>query len=674
MTRDVPSEPPGIVVDDLRVDGRTRGADIVDDVSFARRAGHGARHRRRVRQRQDDAGDGAARLRAAGHAHRRRPRAHRRAPTSWRSTNASCGALRGRAIVVRAAEPGARAQPRHARRRADRSSCSRSHRPGREPSTTLRRGRLGEAQLPARAALLRRYPHQLSGGQHQRVAIAMALVCRPAGDRHGRADDRPRRDHPGAAARRDREPAQRRETRIVYVSHDLGVVRNLADRRGRHVRRARSSRQAPSTRCSSDPQHPYTRRLLEAIPRVRRPRAPTLRGIPGTRSSRGTGRRAARSRRAATTAIAAVRRGCRRALVTDRTNGTSCAAGGVGELAAPAPSSGTARAGAAPRARRRPRRRRCSRSSDLVAGYRGRGSSATGRGAVRSTASRSSVAAAACLAHRRRERQRQDDARALHRRPARADARARCAPTAQPLRRSPRRATRRCAARIQIVFQDPDSSLNPSMTVGRSSAVRCASSSDSRSRRSERARVAELLERVSCRRRCEPLPARAQRRREAARRDRPRARGRAELLICDEVTSALDVAVQASILELLGELRAATGMSMLFVSHDLARRAHRSATTSPSCETVSCARARRRRPSSPHRKTTTAARSWQLFLTCVTRITRRAARRSWPGSRRRPRRGDAGTSGVSESISRARRWASVMTNPSSRGATASPIR
>ena len=92
-----------------------------------------------------------------------------------------------------------------------------SPRPGRRRS--CRRSRADASAIP----------HQLSGGQQQRVAIAMALVCRPAVI----VMDEPTTGldviTQAAAARRDRRPARAPETSIVYVSHDLGVVRNLVD-------------------------------------------------------------------------------------------------------------------------------------------------------------------------------------------------------------------------------------------------------------------------------------------------------------------------------------------------------------------------------------------------------------------------------------------------------------
>ena len=135
------------------------------------------------------------------------------------------------------------------------------------------------AQLPGGLEQMRRFPHQLSGGQQQRVAIAMALVCRPAVI----VMDEPTTGLDVLTQQRLLDVIgdlrARRETSIVYISHDLGVVRNLVDDvivmyGGRVVE------QGAVDALFQDPQHPYTRRLLEAIPRVRTA-VSDVRGIPG---------------------------------------------------------------------------------------------------------------------------------------------------------------------------------------------------------------------------------------------------------------------------------------------------------------------------------------------------------------------------------------------------------
>jgi len=122
---------------------------------------------------------------------------------------------------------------------------------------------------------------------------------------------------------------------------------------------------------------------------------------------------------------------------------------------------------------------------------------------------------------------------------------------------------------MQIIFQDPFGSLNPRMTVGQSIAEGLRASG-MRGREQRRRRVAELLEMVG-------IPALAAQRfpHEFSGGQRQRigiARALSvtpELIICDEPVSALDVSIQAQILNLLRSLQKRLGLTYIFIAHDL---------------------------------------------------------------------------------------------------------
>jgi ABC-type glutathione transport system ATPase component len=132
-----------------------------------------------------------------------------------------------------------------------------------------------------------------------------------------------------------------------------------------------------------------------------------------------------------------------------------------------------------------------------------------------------------------------------------------------------RRQRRPLSADLQVVFQDPYSSLNPSMTIGQILGEPLVARGGTG--RDARERVGDLLERVNL-----PGDAAGRYPREFSGGQRQRiaiARALAldpQLIVCDEPVSALDLSTQARVLDLFIEIQERTGVAYLFISHDLA--------------------------------------------------------------------------------------------------------
>jgi len=124
---------------------------------------------------------------------------------------------------------------------------------------------LAETQISSPRKVMASYPHQLSGGMKQRVMIAQALACNP---------DLLIADEPTTALdvtiqarilELIRELQQRRRTSVLYISHDLSLVRRICDRVA-VMYAGRIAEVGPTASIFSDRLHPYTRGLLAAVP------------------------------------------------------------------------------------------------------------------------------------------------------------------------------------------------------------------------------------------------------------------------------------------------------------------------------------------------------------------------------------------------------------------------
>ncbi len=430
---------------------------------------------------------------------------------------------------ARAAGPDGVAQPRHARGRPGRGGA-------RHPRARAAQGGArarGRAAAPGRdrrpEARARQYPSQLSGGMRQRVLIAIAVAARPrlvvADEPTSALDVTVQRrilDHLDGLVRD-------LGTAVLLITHDLGVAADRADRIV-VLEQGSSSRRAPPSRCctarATRTPSSSSRRRRASRARVSSRAAPRRR-CRATASSRAPRRAAPRSR-----AAPSVRdRGARRRRPGHRERARPRGAGPAQGVHA------AARVGA-PDARRGGRRepRGRARRDVRARGESGSGKSTTARLALRLERPTAGTVefAGEDITTARGERLRS-------------------------LRRG-----------FQVVYQSPYASLDPRFTVEQIvteplRAYRVGSPSE----RADRARA--LVEDVA-------LPPDVLRRgpRELSGGQRQRvaiARALAlnpALVVLDEPVSALDVSVQAQILELLVRLQAEHGLAYLFISHDLA--------------------------------------------------------------------------------------------------------
>ncbi|VTU36618.1 Glutathione import ATP-binding protein GsiA [Variovorax sp. PBL-H6] len=122
-------------------------------------------------------------------------------------------------------------------------------------------------RIPEARSVLQRYPHQLSGGMRQRVMIAMALSCRPSlliADEPTTALDVTIQ---AQILQLIRELQAEMHMGVVFITHDMGVVAEVADR-VLVMYRGDKAEAGPSEQVFAAPRHPYTRALLSAVPQL----------------------------------------------------------------------------------------------------------------------------------------------------------------------------------------------------------------------------------------------------------------------------------------------------------------------------------------------------------------------------------------------------------------------
>jgi peptide/nickel transport system ATP-binding protein len=406
-----------------------------------------------------------------------------------------------------------------------------------------------EAYLDPTPEMLRRYPHQLSGGQQQRIALAMAFLCRPSLI----VLDEPTTGLDVSTQRRVldtvRSLCHSYGVAAVYVSHDLAVVSGLVSSVA-VMYAGRIVEIGSTAQLFGEPVHPYTRGLIAAVPSPER--AEVLTGIDGQQPR--PGRRGV---------------GC---------SFTARCGYAIGECTAVAPEPVTV-AG---------RSVRCLRAWDIRAPHPERLEVVTEPSAAGGTPTLSirelgaSYGSTPALSGINLEVPPRACVAIVGESGSGKTTLARCAAGLHGnwtgeitfhgavLARRARQRDKDVLRRVQYIFQNPYTSLNPRKTVGQIIDQQLKQFT-SLSGHERTARVVAVLEDVSLG--PDFLSSYPDQLSGGERQRVAIARAlvvQPELLICDEVTSSLDVSVQAVIVELLRRIQRERQLAMIFITHNLA--------------------------------------------------------------------------------------------------------
>ncbi len=401
-----------------------------------------------------------------------------------------------------------------------------------------------EAQLPRPAQIFKAYPHEISGGQKQRVMIAMAMACRPAlliADEPTTALDVTVQ---ARILQLIRDLRREHGTAVLFITHDLGVVAEIADRilvmyRGRVVE------QGSVLDIFTKPQHPYTKGLLACRPHLSIGKA-RLPVVADFMAVDGAGNLVARTGGGGEEPV-------KSPVAQLRTNSDTSKTFPVEQI-----SRSTAVQPLLQVENLRVyfpiRKGFFARTTEFVkavddvsfaiypgetvglVGESGCGKTTLGRTLLRLTEPTAgrilfegadlAALSASELRHRRRE--------------------------------------------FQLVFQDPYAALNPMLTVGEAILEPLRVHGVGGTRAEQKTRVRELLRTVGL---SEDAEQRYPHEFSGGQRQRfciARALAlRPKLIVCDESVSALDVSVQAQVLNLLNDLKRDLGITYLFITHDL---------------------------------------------------------------------------------------------------------